>query len=472
MTQKLSNYQCLAYAMPVVATSCLIAPIGVLQGIYAKYYGLSLTTIATVLLLTRLFDAITDPLIGYYADRYYQRSGTYKPFIFAGGLLFILCGYFLYLPPIDVNALYFTVWLMAFYLAWTLFEVPHLAWPSELARSSEDKSRIYTFRNMANYGGWLLFYVIPLLPIFESRAITPETLKVLVLVVAILMVPLFGMCLKAGFNPVAKPEASIGPDRVKRSSKTLIAQKQSFFSFLLSLVKNKPLVIFIGAYLTVTISSGLWYGLIFLYVDVYLGLGEYYAQMFLIAFIVGFAVTPLWYKVSIIWGKKTTWMLATLLLLVSFIYTGLLSPSNTSFSALVTLKTIQTLGFTCMNIMAPAILSEIIDYSNWKHRSEKSATYFSIYTFMTKTTIAIATALGLAIAGWYGFDAAASSHSEQSVFGLTLAIAWLPPTFAVVALIFIYFLPINERRHRIIRRKLDLMVARQNPHKHQEEVNT
>ena len=461
MDHKLSNRHCLAYAMPVITTSCLMAPIGVLQGIYAKYYGLSLTTIATVLLLTRLFDAITDPVIGYYADRYYQRKGTYKPFIFVGGLLFMLCGYFLYLPPVDVGALYFTAWLMAFYLAWTLFEIPHLAWPSELAKTSESKSRIYTFRNMANYSGWLLFYCIPLLPIFESRAITPETLKVLILVVGIMMVPFFGLCLKTQFTAVSQSDAlsKIHPIKPLQSELT---DQQSFFQFILSLLKNKPLLIFISAFLLITISTGMWYGLIFLYVDVYLDLGDHYAQMFLIAFVIGFAATPAWYKLAVWWGKKNTWVLATLLLTGSFLYTGLLSPGETSFTELVILKTIQTLGFTCIGIVAPAMLSEVIDYSNWKNRTEQSASYFSIYAFLQKTTVAIATALGLAIAGWYGFDATASSQSEQSIFGLSLAIAWLPPVFSILALVFILLSPIDERRHRIIRYSLDSRAAGRN----------
>ncbi len=206
----------------------------------------------------------------------------------------------------------------------------------------------------------------------------------------------------------------------------------------------------------ISTSSGMWYGLIFLYVDAYLGLGDHYAQMFLIAFIIGFAITPLWYKLSIWWGKKSTWVLGTILLIVSFIYTGFLAPGETGFIELVVLKTIQTMGFTCMGVVAPAMLSEIIDYSNWKERSERSATYFSIYAFISKSTVAIATALGLAIAGWYGFDATATSHSEPSIFGLTLAIAWLPPVFAILALAFILLSPINERRYLIIRRSLDM----------------
>ena len=67
----------LAYVAPQLGFSLLFAPvITVLGGIYGKYYGVSLTTIATVMLVARIFDAVTDPLIGYYSDRLRARTGT------------------------------------------------------------------------------------------------------------------------------------------------------------------------------------------------------------------------------------------------------------------------------------------------------------------------------------------------------------------------------------------------------------
>ena len=113
-----------------------------------------------------------------------------------------------------------------------------------------------------------------------------------------------------------------------------------------------------------------------------------------------------------------------------------------------------------MGVVAPAMLSEIIDYSNWKNRSDNSATYFAIYTFTSKTSLAIATALGLFIAGWYGFDATASSHNEHGAFGLTLAMVWLPSLLGVLSLPLILLSPIDERGHQIICRRLEAIAAR------------
>ena len=459
MSQKLSNCHCLAYSLPVMSTAWLFAPIGVVQGIYAKYFGVPLTTIAAVLLIARLFDAITDPVIGYYADRYYQRRRTYKPFILAGGILFIVTSYFLYVPPAGVSTFYFTVCFLAFYFSWTLFEMPHITWASQLAPSSEAKTRIYSFRSIAQYAGWLLFYTVPLLPFFETSEITPETLKVCVILASALMLVFLAISLTTKIGRASDVDHEGDAASARPSPEVVAMPSQSFRHLLLSITSNKPLVMFIMAYLLVAIAKSLWYSLIFLYVDAYLGVGEQYAGIFLIAFFVGIAATPLWYKLAVWYGKKLTWILAVALLMISFVLTGLMSPANTSFTTLVTLKTIQTLGIACLSAVAPAMLSEIIDYNQWKTGREQSATYFAIWTFMMKTEAAIAGALGLAIAGWYGFDATATSHSEQSVFGITLAIAWLPLAFAALGLVAVFLLPMNERRHKAIRRRLDARAA-------------
>ena len=121
----LTQPQALAYGLPLLPLYFLYGPIAILQGIYAKHFGLALTTIATVLFVARLFDAVSDPIIGYCADRYHARRGNLKPFVISGGVLFIVASWFLYVPPTDVSCGYFLVCFLAFYLAYTLFEIPN-----------------------------------------------------------------------------------------------------------------------------------------------------------------------------------------------------------------------------------------------------------------------------------------------------------------------------------------------------------
>ena len=123
--------QCLSYSAPYIMVMWMISPIPILQGVYAKYYGVSMVTLASIFFLARISDAITDPLIGFYSDRYRRNSGTRKPFVVAGSLLLMVSCYFLFVPyGIDssiifsshdlqtpqISTLYFSGWFILFYL--------------------------------------------------------------------------------------------------------------------------------------------------------------------------------------------------------------------------------------------------------------------------------------------------------------------------------------------------------------------
>ena len=223
---------------------------------------------------------------------------------------------------------------------------------------------------------------------------------------------------------------------------------------------NTPFKLFLAAFVSGGFATGMWYGLIYIYVDVYLDMGEQFAQLYLIAFIVGLLVTPLWYQVALKIGKRNTWICAIALLIISFILTSALESGNTTFTQLLALKTLQTSGFVCLYAVTPAMLSDINDYSYWKTQSNNNALYFSIKVFFEKASMAAGVALGLAITGWFGFDVAASEHSRTSIVGLKVAITWIPTLIGLISLVFVVLSPIDERRHRIIRRRLDACLAR------------
>jgi glycoside/pentoside/hexuronide:cation symporter, GPH family len=436
----------LAYSLPYLPAMLLSAPLNVVQGIYAKYFGLSLTTIAGVLLFARLFDAVADPLIGHLSDRQRARIGTRKPFIIVGSLIYIIAGYFLYVPPANVSVLYVTSGFLVFYVGWMLLEVPFMAWGGDLAATSLEKTRVFSFRTAVGYGGLLAFYALPLLPFFPTSEITPETLRWAAIAAGALMLP----CLY-----IAVTRVSDGHVVGEASGSSAHASGFGMGAWFRLFAGNRPFLILMSTLVAAYLGAGIWYGLVFIYVDSYLGLGAQFAQMFLLAFTVGIACTPLWYKLAAWLGKKAGMMLAIALLMISYIWTGILQPGETSFAQLLMLKIVNTIGFVPLNILFPAALSETVDYGTWKFGVSRGGTYFAVYTFALKVVMAVGAALGLAIAGYYGFDPSISGQSQQAVFGLLLSVVWLPVAFSLVAVILVYLIPINARRHEVIRRRLE-----------------
>lgn len=467
----LSPFLTFLYGVPLVAFSFLLGPMAILQGIYVKYFGLALTSIAAVLLVARLFDAITDPIIGYWADKYYALQGTYKPFIISGGVLFIIASWFLYVPyqfivgsdevSANVTTQYFLVWFLVFYLAYTLFEIPHLAWGSELASKSLEKNRIFGFRSLCAFVGVLLFYAMPLLPIFETSEFTPETLKWSVIVAGSLMMPMIYGCTKAVPSRFGRSEA-----RYKKHMQLAISgcqsnmhlnRRQSWWDVTHDMFANKPLRILTVAHLCGGLGSGMWFTLVFLFADSYLRLGEQFAMVYVISFGVSIIALKLWYELALIFGKQAILATGMVLVVIGSLSTGFLSPESGGMWLLFCM-TLIFCGYAAFSIMLPSLLSDIVDYGSLKFGKDHTASYFSLYTLLNKSAAALGGSLSLALAGWYEFDPTVASHSDETIAGLRTVVAWIPALITLVSIIFILHIPITHRRHEIILRRLDTRI--------------
>ena len=427
------KFQSIAYALPVMSVALLFGPIGVVQGIYAKHFGVTLTTIAAVLFVSRLFDALTDPLVGFFSDWRRARSGTRKPLILFGALFFLLSSYFLFVPlgydtsndSAKVSDLYFLLCFLAFYLGYTLIEIPHQAWGAELTADNKERNTIFSWRAAGMLSGALLFSALPLLPLFESNAYTPETLRWAVFAGGLLLLPSIYFCLKV------VPNGRLAP-----------TPKNNHRLRLATLLQNKPMLLYFFAYLLYGLAQGVFFGVLFIYVDSYLGLGEDYALVMTIGLCVGFLSIAAWRQVANRWGKKLAWILSKVLIAISAFMIATLVRGEADFSDLLWLI-LFFVGSAGGSVVSPALMSDLIDYSKWKFNTESTASYFSLYTLMNKSAGALGAAMGLVILGWYGFDPSAPVFSSDTAFVVLLSLAGLPVPLLLLSALLVALIPIN-----------------------------
>ena len=315
----------IAYAMPNISAVWLFAPINIIQAIYAKHYGFSLSTIAAIILLVRIFDAVIDPVVGFFSDYYYEKKGSRKPFVVIGLSMLLVSCYFLYSPAEGVAEVYLLIWMALFYASFTLYEVPHSAWGGEISSLAVDKTKIYSLRSMAGYVGLIFFYSVPLYPIFDTTEITPETLVFSVTISGVLIFPFLFFCLR--YVPVGYKKNTRFPKR------PFIVRELYAVIF-----SNRPLVVLLVCYLFSGIGSGMWYGLIYIYIDSYLGLGDDFSKAFLIAFCAGFISSACWYRLSLILGKKNSMTLSCVFLMLSYFLTGILNPLDKTIFLIILIK--------------------------------------------------------------------------------------------------------------------------------------
>lgn len=158
----------LSYGLTGMGLAFVALPLYVvLPHFYASEFGVPLAALGALLLGTRLFDAVMDPLLGRWVDRLYLRSHT-TVLRWAAGAAFLLCAGFalLYLPPFDTTQS--LLWwlggcLVITYVGFSLLTLLHLAWAAQLGGSDAQRARLVAWREGMGLAGVMLASAAPAL---------------------------------------------------------------------------------------------------------------------------------------------------------------------------------------------------------------------------------------------------------------------------------------------------------------------
>ncbi len=117
-------------------------------------------------MVVRIFDALTDPVIGYVSDSISTRFGRRRPFIAFGAVGLSISVLFLFIPEVSSGTnltLYFGFWLFALFLFWTLVTIPYESLGPELTTNYHERTTLFGLRDGFLIGGTLLAAAFPVL---------------------------------------------------------------------------------------------------------------------------------------------------------------------------------------------------------------------------------------------------------------------------------------------------------------------
>jgi GPH family glycoside/pentoside/hexuronide:cation symporter len=153
----------LAYAPPIFGVSTML--------FFVQFFFLKFATdvlllapaiVGLIFALGRLWDAVTDPLVGTWSDRTRTRLGRRRPWMLVGAPLLGLTFAMTYMPPPSLSGGALVAWstvaLFGFYAALTAYLVPHQALGAELTPDHHDRSRIFGLRHASFTLGMMLAF--------------------------------------------------------------------------------------------------------------------------------------------------------------------------------------------------------------------------------------------------------------------------------------------------------------------------
>jgi Na+/melibiose symporter-like transporter len=416
--------------------------LSILPGLYATVSGIDMAVIGVILVASRLLDGITDPLVGFLSDRTKTPIGRRKPWIIAGGFICMLGVWFWFRPTADTGALYFLIASMAVYIGWTMVEIPHGAWLSELSSDYNERSRISGWRTTAIYLGYVLFWLGPFLPMFEGTEITPEVTGFLSnLAIVLILVTVSWAVLRVPQGKVTQAEAP-----------NLRAAIQG-------LVGNKPLRLYTMIILSSWTASGMVAGLYFFFMSTYLAIPERFGHIGLAVAVIGFASASFWGWAGARLGKHRTLAICNLSTVATLVAMATIDPGPSAYVSMLVIFSLSSFFSAGSMVAYYALMADIVDYDRLKRGEHNAGNYYALITLFQKVGLGAGAGIGLVVASSFGFDPQGQNEG-WALAGFFVAFLGIPIVLNLIATILASLFPIDARRHAIIRKRLDLRERR------------
>jgi Na+/melibiose symporter-like transporter len=426
-----------AYGAPAFATQFLMSPSwSIIPGVYAKYYGLSLAAIAVIVLITRVVDAVIDPVIGLLSDRHRANGGSRRSWVMVGGLGLVAAGYFLYAPPIAVSATYLFLAMVAFFIFWTTIEVPQFAWGREIGSTIKERSVAFGWKTVFGFAGHAAFFSIPFLWFLPTREYSPPLMQI----AAIVGISSMAVALCANYL--------LAPDGTAAKHEPLNMRAMLNFAR-----KSPPLRLLFLIITVDTIVGGMWYGVMYIYLSARIDSADTIALIFLGSAIIGLCAIPLWTKVIQSTGPVRGLVVCKSILALTFFATLALSSSASSWVPL----TLIAIGFFTVagaNVIYPLLLADVADHGLLKTKVDFGGTMFAGHAFIQKICYALGVSAALAILEIFGFEAALKEQSDLAHIGLLLAFAGIPLMLVIGVVTLASRIALTPRRTALIRARL------------------
>jgi Na+/melibiose symporter-like transporter len=346
-----------------------------LQFFYTDYVGLSAGLVSWSLLFARLFDGVTDPVMGYLSDRTRTRLGRRRPYILGAAIPLAFAFYYLFTPPEVDDPASRQGWLLLYMLA--LYIGTYFLWT---VGAYHERTRVIAVREGWALAGLLVATLMPayLIHVYGGRqgysfmgAILGFGTAFFLIVSALVTRERAEFQGRPSMNPYAGWVATLRNPHFRR---LLLAFACSAIAGAVPAV----LVIYISVYV---IGTPEWWARA---IPGWMPTWSYYL---LVYFGSGVLSLPLWSRMARTVGKRATWGSAIVLATVSSAMCYALSEGAVFYFTLVLV--LGGAGFGNYLSIPPSMVADLIDWDEVRTGGRREANYFALWAFATKCGNAI-----------------------------------------------------------------------------------
>jgi GPH family glycoside/pentoside/hexuronide:cation symporter len=439
-TRKLSKREIFTYGLPRSCVAMMLISVSIyLPKYYTDTLLLAPALIGWTFMIGRIWDGITDPLMGYLSDRTKSKMGRRRPYLLLSALPIGIAYYFLWSPPQGLGKtelfFYVTILYLLTFTFWTIFTIPHTSLGAELTMDYHERTVLTGVREALGAFGVLLGTAAPaILAIFIL-----DQQKVYSIVAAVVG------CLAAIFILICFLNVKEDP---KFQLKRPLPLKKSFTV----MFKNRPFRILVLLVMMCYIGYA-FVPILTLYVGDYVVKTPKVAPLVIITYLLCTVVSiAFWTRLSKRIGKKKA--LARGLLLSSIAFALTTYYHEGTWLAWLLLAAATGTGYGSLLAITPSMMADVIDLDELHTGNRREGAYFGIWHFVDKAAMGITAFLGLQALGFLGYV----PNQEQTlvvIWGLKALYCILPAICIGAAYFILRYYPIDFQEHCRIRAEIE-----------------
>ncbi|MFL2692463.1 MAG: MFS transporter [Gammaproteobacteria bacterium] len=442
LVEKLNLKTRLGYGIGDIAICLYWSGVGLyLLYFYTDVVGISPSLAGLIYGIGMFWDAITDPFMGYMAERTRTKWGVYRPYLLFGNIPLALSFILLFwVPPLEGGALFFFL-LFANLLhrtCFTLVSVPFSSLTPRITSDSQERTNLTGFRMLGAQTGTNLMALLAF-PIIFWVGGEDESLGFVVLAT---IAGLTALGIHAiTFLTVKEPSNDQGIERVGGSLSE--AAK--------AIGKNGPFWLVFSATLIVGITTIFFGNNLIYYTKYALNLHEHQGTILFTSGIVAFLSIPIWWSISNNIGKKLTWLISSSITLIALLVFYLYEIDT--LSELLFLVAFIGFGSGAGGILFWSMLPDTIEYGEVHTGVRSESSLYGFMTFAQKGSIAFAIIILGLVLDFIGFQAN-EVQSDTTISNMKAIMTLIPSIGVALSLVIIYFYPIDAKMHKDLLRQL------------------
>ncbi len=449
--------QKVAFGMGMLANQMFPAVLSIFMVVLVQDLGFPGWMWGILFFLPRVFDSLTDPIMGFISDNTKSRWGRRRQYVFSGaiilGVSFVAMWQLYRENGVDYNFTYFLILSIVFYLGLTIFSVPYVAMGYEMSNDFHERTSIMAVAQWIGQWAWVIapwFWIFMYDESwFASAEIATRELAVWVGIVCMLFAMVPAIFLKS--------KSTVDKDYVPLTMKNVGGGLKEIIKGFIEAFKSKPFVklcvstfFIFNAFNTIAAFS-------FFIIVYYLFKGDtgaagIWPTLFgsIASLVTTFLVIPIVARMSKIIGKKKAFVLSQGISIIGYIMLWFLFVPGKPYMFIFALP-FFSFGIGSLFTLMMSMTADVIDLDELNTGKRREGIFGAIYWWMVKFGFAIAGLASGAIMSAVGFDADLPVQPDGAITGLRLFYSGLPIAGTLIAIFVMRNYDVTEKRANEIR---------------------